>query len=226
MITDKQRNVKFTLMSEHMVPRLAVIDPLMAKTMPPQVTAETGLDALSHCIEGYVGMADAYHPYYEALALYGVKLIGRSLRKAFRDGENIDARTDLSLAASFGGICFTKGLGLGHAVSHVLGAFNHIPHGRGCALGLLCFVRANAEVCRDQFRELSWMLDRTEDLEGALAGLYRDLDIPLSLREAGIGEDELPRIAFETSLNVVNLAANPATVSESRILELLQGMYV
>ncbi len=225
IITDPDRDVKFTIMSDYMVPRLAVIDPLMCQSMPPAVTAETGIDALSHCVEGYVGMNDEYHPYYEALALYGVKLIGRSLRRAFQDGDDIDARKDMCLAAAFGGIAFTKGLGLGHAVSHVLGAFYHIPHGTGCALGLLCHVRSNKKVCGEQFEDLAWALDRSKDLEAALLRLYEDLRIPLRIRDVGVDEKDLERIAFETSTNTVNLAANPQPVTEHRILELLKELY-
>ena len=193
--------------------------------MPPAVTAETGIDALSHCIEGYVGMNEEYHPYYEALALYGVKLIGRSLRRAFSDGEDIEARKDMCMAASFGGISFSKGLALGHAVSHVLGAFHHISHGTGCALGLLCHVRANAEVCKEQFEELAWALDRSKDLEAALHRLYEDLHVPARISEVGVKEDELELIAFEVSTNTVNLAANPQPVTERRIYELLNEFY-
>jgi len=193
--------------------------------MPPAVTADTGVDALAHCIEGYAGMASAYHPYCEALALYGVKLIGRSLRAAFTDAADIDARTDMCMAAAFGGISFTKGLGLGHAISHVLGAFYHVPHGRGCALGLLCFVRASKKACQEQFSDLAWAMDKSDDLEAALLRLYKDLRMPTKLRDIGIPEEGLKKIAFETSTNTVNLAANPVPVSERHILELLREFY-
>jgi alcohol dehydrogenase len=225
VITDKSRDVKFTLMSDHIIPKVAVVDPLVCKTMPPAITASTGIDALSHCVEGYVGRNDVYHPYYEALALYGVRLVGRSLREAYKNGENIQARQDMCMAASFGGISFAKGLGLGHAISHVLGAFYHLPHGLGCALGLLCFVRAAKTVCRLQFRELAWALDNSEELEDALLRLYTDLKIPLRLRDGGIPEQDLAKIAFETSLNAVNLAANPVHLGERRILSLLKEFY-
>jgi aldehyde:ferredoxin oxidoreductase len=225
VITDPERAVKFTMMSDYMTPKLAVIDPLMCKTMPPAITAETGLDALAHCIEGYVGMNDEYHPYYESLALYGVKLIGRSLLKAYENPADINARKDMCMAAAFGGISFNKGLGLGHAVSHVLGAFHHISHGQGCALGLLCHVRANQKMCEEQFQDLAWALDRSDDLEGALIRLYSALNIPTHMGEAGIGEAELHKIAFETSTNTVNLAANPQPLTEKKILELLKDFY-
>jgi aldehyde:ferredoxin oxidoreductase len=225
VITDKERSLKFTMMSEFMVPKLAIIDPCLCKTMPPAVTADTGIDALAHCVEAYVGTSDAYHPFYEALALYGTKLIGRSLRVAYHDGEDIAARTDMCMAAAYGGIAFTKGLGLGHAISHVLGAFHHIPHGRGCAVGLLCFVRANKKACERQFLDLSWALGDSDDLEAALERLFKDLNVPARFRDIGVKETDLKRIAFETSTNAVNLAANPAALTRHRILELLNEFY-
>ena len=225
VITDKERSLKFTMMSEFMVPKLAIIDPCLCKTMPPAITADTGIDALAHCVEAYVGTSDAYHPFYEALALYGTKLVGRSLRVAYNNGEDIAARTDMCMAAAYGGIAFTKGLGLGHAISHVLGAFHHIPHGRGCAVGLLCFVRANKKACEKQFLDLSWALGESGDLEAALERLFKDLNIPARFRDIGVKEAALKRIAFETSTNTVNLAANPVALTEPQILELLKEFY-
>jgi alcohol dehydrogenase class IV len=225
IITDKERSLKFTMMSELMIPRVAIIDPDLCRTMPPSITADTGIDALSHCVEGYVGMNETYHPYYEALALYGVKLIGRSLRRAYQNGADIEARMDMCFAAAYGGISFSKGLGLGHAISHVLGAYYHIPHGRGCALGLLCFVRASREACREQFSELSWALGSSGDLESALISLYQDLNLPTRFRDVGIPAGDLGKIAFEVSTNAVNLAANPVPLSDHQILALLKEFY-
>jgi alcohol dehydrogenase class IV len=131
----------------------------------------------------------------------------------------------MSMAAAFGGIAFTKGLGLGHAIGHVLGAYYHIPHGRACAIGLLCFVRASQKVCQKQFLDLAWALDGSDDLEAALKRLFEDLNIPTRLRDMGVPEGGLREIAFETSTNSVNLAANPATLNEKRILELLKQFY-
>jgi len=212
-------------MSNLLIPNLAIIDPNLCKSMPPGLTAESGIDALGHCIEGYVGRAIPYHPYYEALALYGVKLIGRSLGTAYRNGEDTGARTDMCMAAINGGICFTKGLGIGHAIAHVLGAHYHISHGKGVAVGLLCFVKANKEACQEQFSDLAWALNRSDDLETALLKFYKDLNVPSRLRDIEIPEKDLKKIAFETSRDAANLASNPSPVSESRILETLKGYY-
>jgi len=225
VITDTERKMKFTIMSDYMIPKLSIIDPELTITLPPAITASTGIDALAHCVEGYVGMASDYHPYYEALALYGVKLIGRSLIKAYENGDNIKARRDLSMAAAFGGISFTKGLGLGHAIGHAIGAYHHISHGSSCAIGLLIFVRANRVKCKDQFRDLAWALGRTDNLEKSLENLYSKLNMPLRIRDLDIPKKAINEIAYETYINAVNLAANPTPLNEKQVLKLIQEGY-
>ncbi len=170
-------------------------------------------------------MAIPYHPYYEALALYGVKLVGKSLRTAYKEGEDTNARTDMCMAAINGGICFTKGLGIGHAIAHVLGAHYHISHGKAVAIGLLCFVKTNKEVCQEQFSDLAWALDRSADLETALVKFYKDLNMPCTLKDLEIPKKDLGKIAFETSRDAANIASNPLPVEESRILEVLKECY-
>ena len=225
VITDKERDLKFMLMSNHLIPRLAVIDPLYCKTMPPGLTVESGIDAMAHCIEGYVSLAIPYHPYFEAMAVYGVKLIGRSLPRAYKDGNDIAARTDMCMAATCGGIAFLKGLGIGHAITHVLGAHYHMPHGRAAIYGLLCFVKANKEACKEQFIDMAQLLNRSNDLEEGLLEFYRKLDIPISLKALGIPKDDLKKIAFYTSRDAVNMATDPTSVSQQKILELLQEIF-
>jgi len=225
VITDKERDLKFMLMSNHLIPRLAVIDPLYCKTMPASLTVESGIDALAHCIEGYVSLAIPYHPYFEAMAVYGVKLIGRSLIRAYKNGNDIAARTDMCMAAICGGLAFLKGLGIGHAITHVLGAHYHMPHGRAAIYGLLCFVKANKETCKEPFIDMAQLLNRSNDLEESLFEFYRKLDIPISLKALGIPKDDLKKIAFDTSRDAVNMATDPTSVSERKILELLLEIY-
>jgi aldehyde:ferredoxin oxidoreductase len=225
VITDKARDLKFMLMSNHLIPRLAVIDPLYCKTMPAGLTVESGIDAMAHCIEGYVSLAIPYHPYFEAMAVYGVKLIGRSLILAYKNGNDISARTDMCMAAICGGIAFLKGLGIGHAITHVLGAHYHMPHGRAAIYGLLCFVKANKETCREQFIDMAQLLNRSDDLERGLLQFYGELDIPISLKAHGIPKDDLKKIAFYASRDAVNMATDPTSVNQQKIFELLLEIY-
>jgi aldehyde:ferredoxin oxidoreductase len=225
VITNEQRNVKFMVMSNFLIPKVAVIDPNYCRTMPPELTRESGIDALAHCIEGYVALAVPYHPYFESMALYGTKLIGRSLVRATADGEDIQARTDMCMAAAYGGIAFSKGLGLGHAITHVLGAHYHIPHGKASTIGLLCFVKANKERCDEAFLDLAFILNRSEDLETGLLRLYNDLGIIPKLKGFDIPEQDLRKIAFYVYRDAVNIATNPTQLSERKILSLLEGVY-
>ena len=225
VLTDKERDLKFIMMSNHLIPKLAVIDPLYCKTMPPGLTVESGMDALAHCIEGYVSLATPYHPYFESMGLYGVKLIGRSLPRAYKNGNDIAARTDMCMAAVCGGLAFLKGLGIGHAITHVLGAHYHMPHGRAAMYGLLCFVKANKETCSEPFTDMAQLLNRSNDLEEGLREFYRKLDIPISLKAQGIPKEDLNKIAFYTSRDAVNMATDPTTPSQQKILELLMEIY-
>ncbi|MCJ7773407.1 MAG: iron-containing alcohol dehydrogenase [Desulfobacterales bacterium] len=225
VITDKERNVKFMLMSNYLIPKLAVIDPEYCKSMPPGLTVESGIDALAHCIEGYVSLAIPYHPYFESLALSGTKLIGRSLPLAFNDGNNLNARSDMCMAAVFGGIAFLKGLGIGHALTHALGAHYHLPHGKAATIGLLAFAKANKETCKEPFTDLAFALNRNTDLENALNEFYKTLNISASLKDHGIPQPELKELAFYTYRDAVNMATNPTALSENNVLRLLDEMY-
>jgi alcohol dehydrogenase class IV len=225
VLTDKQRDLKFILMSNNFIPKLAVVDPLLCKTMPRTLTIESGIDALAHCVEGYVSLATPYHPYFESMALYGVKLIGRSLIPAYKDGNNIPARTDMCMAAICGGLAFLKGLGIGHAITHTLGTHYHMPHGRAAIFGLLCFVKANKETCREQFVDMAYLINRASDLEESLLYLYRELNIPISLKAHGIAQEDLKRIAFYATRDAVNMATDPTTPSQKKIVELLSQIY-
>jgi hypothetical protein len=193
--------------------------------MPPGLTVESGIDALAHCIEGYVSLATPYHPYFESYAVYGIKLVGRSLLRAYKNGDDIAARTDMCMAAMCGGLAFLKGLGMGHAITHVLGAHYHMPHGRAAIYGLLCFVKANKETCKEQFIDMAQLLNRSNDLEESLLEFSRKLNIPISLKAHGIPKDDLKKIAFYASRDAVNMATDPTCINQQEILELLLEIY-
>jgi aldehyde:ferredoxin oxidoreductase len=225
IITDTERGIKFIIMSEIIVPKVAIIDPEVTRTMPQGLTAETGIDALAHCIEGYVGTLMPYHPYYLTLAYYGIKLIGKSLSRAYHNPDDLEARTDMAMAAIYGGAAFTKGLGIAHNLGHVAGARYHISHGKSIAPGLLCFARVNEKACRKDFEDLAWTLNHSKNLEEGLRKLYEEVGMPTRFRDLGIPEKDLPRIAFEASKDVVNTVGNPVHLEERQILALLKGFY-
>jgi len=124
-----------------------------------------------------------------------------------------------------GGLALLKGLGSGHSISHALGTQHKLPHGRTVIYGLLAFVMANKETCRDAFSEAAYLLNRSNDLEEALRKLYTDLDIKISLKDYGISKKDLKQVAFHASREAVNLATDPASPSQAKILDLLTAMY-
>jgi aldehyde:ferredoxin oxidoreductase len=225
VLTDTERGIKFIIMSEIIVPKLAIIDPEVTRTMPKGLTAETGIDALAHCIEGYVGTLMSYHPYYSTLAYYGIKLIGKSLLRACHAPGDLEARMDMAMAAVYGGAAFTKGLGVAHNFGHVIGARYHISHGKSIAPGLIIDARSNEKACRKDFEDLAWTLNRSKSLEDGLRKLYAEVGIPTRFRDLGIPEGDLPRIAFEASKDVVNIVGNPVPLEERQLLELLKEFY-
>jgi alcohol dehydrogenase class IV len=133
---------------------------------------ESGIDAPAHSVEGYVSLAIPYHPYFEAMAVYRVKLIGRSLFRAYKNGDDIAARTDTCMAAICGGLAFLTRLGIGHTITRVLGAHYHIPHGRAAICRLLCFMKAKRKTCREQFIDMAQLLNRSNDLAESLFEFY------------------------------------------------------
>ena len=221
VVTDTDREVKFALFSEYLLPKLAVVDPELCASMPPLLTAETGLDALSHCIEAYVALGTPYHPYCDALALQGTKLVGRSLRNACENAQDMDARMDMCMAAIFGGIAFTKSLGIAHAVGHAVGAQYHVSHGKSVAIGLLFAVRANKKYCEEKYQDMAWALDRTTDLEAALLKLYKNIHMPTRLQDLGVPKSGFKKIAFAASREVANIVSNPAPMDEKKLFDLM-----
>jgi aldehyde:ferredoxin oxidoreductase len=226
VLTDTEREVKFIIAHDLIVPTLSVIDPVVCRTMPPRLTVETGMDALGHCVEGYFGRTSMYHPFYEGLAVAGVKLIGRGLRRAVANGNDTDARMDMCMAAMHGGLALLKGLSLAHAFAHALGAHFHVPHGLGVGVGLVCFVRANkGDQCREGFAELARALNGSDDLEKGILQLCDDVKMSWHLKDLGLTEADVKRLAFYVSKEVALVVSNPVPVSDQRILEILESMY-
>ena len=108
---------------------------------------------------------------------------------------------------------------------YAIGARYHISHGRSIAPGLLCFARANKDICAEAFEEIAWQLNRSGDLEEGLRKLYGEVGLPTRFRELDVPEADLPRIAFEGSKDVVNIAGNPLPLGEREILKLLKEFY-
>jgi 4-hydroxybutyrate dehydrogenase len=180
---------KLGFISPYLIPRRAICDPELTLGLPPALTASTGIDALSHCIETY--LSPRYNPPAEAIAVDGFKRIWKALPVAYADGSNTDARTELMMGALEGGMTFQKGLGAVHALSHALGGLKEpqLHHGTLNAILMPPVLRWNVEV--EAVAEKISNLERVAGLErtslaDALDELNRRLGITPRLSDLGV----------------------------------------
>lgn len=170
--------------SRYVIPKVAICDPVMTLTLPPRLTAGTGLDALSHCIEGFLAVPQS--PLIEAMALDGIRRICRSLPAAMRKGDDLEARQEVMTAAFEGGVAIGKGLGPGHAIAISCGD-QGLHHGVLSALGVLASLPLLGTHVPEKIAALATAMDLGGDapVVSALRRLMQDCGLPLTLREAG-----------------------------------------
>lgn len=223
---------KSGIISPYLVPDVCYIDPVLTHTLPARLTAETGMDALSHCIEAYTNKFA--HPTVDIYALKGISLIAQHLEKACEKGFDSEARAALSLGSMYGGLCLGPvNTSAVHALSYGLGGKFHIAHGLANAVLLPEVLRFNlvadpkrhAEVAR----ALGVTIDGTDE-EVALAGiekliqLSRACKIPQRLTEIGITEEILPELAA-IAMNVTRLLKNnPREVTHADAIAIYKNL--
>ncbi|TVY11115.1 iron-containing alcohol dehydrogenase [Paenibacillus cremeus] len=217
VMSDRKNKVKLSVGSPYNCPDLALCDPELTLSLPPQVTAATGMDALTHALESYVNKAT--QPISEGLALHAMKLIARSLRLAVVQGENLQARHDMLMASLIAAMAFNSTrLGLAHALGLPLGAHFHIPHGTVNAILLPEVMQFNLIGNTAKFAEIAAIFgERTEQLSqrdaaeravDAVRQLKEDVGITQTLSDFGVQEEHLGFLAEEAMLSG-NVPVNP-----------------
>ncbi|MGL4728598.1 MAG: iron-containing alcohol dehydrogenase [Bosea sp. (in: a-proteobacteria)] len=201
---------KLGLVSPHLIPKRAICDPDLTLKLPPQLTAATGMDALSHCIETF--LSPRINPPAEAIALDGAGRIWRNLGAAVRDGTNAKARWELMMGALEGGMTFQKGLGAVHGLSHALGALKqpNLHHGLLNAVLLPPVLRHNAGHVGDKYARLAAAMGLPAGAEIAveIEMLNRSIGLPASLAGMGVSEALVDHLAVQAQ-NDHSTGTNP-----------------
>jgi alcohol dehydrogenase class IV len=205
---------KLGFISQNLIPKRVVCDPELTLGLPPGLTAATGLDALSHCIETL--FSPRYNPPAEAIALDGAGRIWRNLERAVAAGSDLAARTEMMMAALEGGLTFQKGLGAVHALSHALGGFSdlRLHHGTLNAILMPAVVRFNSQHVGDKIDRLkaAMRLAPDTDLAGELEALNRRVGIPTGLAELGVSPERIAYVV-ERALLDHSTPTNPRPVT-------------
>ncbi|WP_435365701.1 hydroxyacid-oxoacid transhydrogenase [Haloarchaeobius sp. DYHT-AS-18] len=244
VISLPDRKLKVGISSEHLYPDLALIDPALTVSLPTGPTASSGMDALSHAIEAYTTRrydakeradSPADRPDYngrspltDELARKAIELISDNLRRAVNNGEDLEARRNMSLASFMAGVAFTNaGLGATHAMAYPVAGEHHTPHGVTIATLLPEVIRFNATTAFDRYADIAQLMgEETEGLDrseaankaaDAVAKLGSDVGIPGSLEDLGVTEDELPKFAEETMQIQRLLVGNPRRVDQDDV---------
>lgn len=183
----KATNRKTVIFSPHLIPTVALADPLLTVGLPANLTAWTGIDALTHNIEAY--LAKGFHPMCDAIALRGIALIGRYLRRAVEDGTDEEARGHMMIASMMGAVAFQKGLGATHSLAHPLSSVAHLHHGLANAIMLPHVLTFNRDVVAERLADIGCALEVASHADaaiGAVQALLNDIGIPRRLSELGV----------------------------------------
>lgn len=234
IFTDIRDKVKKGIVSPYLLPKVAIVDPELTLTVPPSVTAATGMDALVHAVESYTAIRAG--ELTDGIALQAIKLISRSLRKAVYNGKDLKAREDMAMGSLLAGISLgNAGVGAVHALAYPLGGKFKVPHGVANSLLLPFVMKYNAVADLEKFAEVAKAMG--ENVEGlslreaadravqALAQLSKDVGIPSSLKEVGVTASDISDLAEEASKIDRLLNNNPRWLTVKEIKKIYEEAY-
>lgn len=233
VITDYKAQIKYPLADFNLTPDIAIVDPELAQTMPAKLVAHTGMDALTHAIEAYVaGLRSAFS---DPLAMQAIVMIKDNLMKSYEGDKK--ARDEMHIAQCLAGMAFSNALlGITHSMAHKTGAVFHIPHGCANAIYLPYVIDYNKKACKDRYAAIAKALglagNTDDELVDSLTSMVKDMNknmnIPLTLKEYGISEEDfksnVDRIAHNAVLDACT-GSNPRSINDEEMKKLFICIY-
>lgn len=216
---------KLAIISPHIIPKWSIVDPELTLGLPPLLTAATGMDALSHCLETYC--SNVYNPVAGAIAIDGLCRGWANIKAVVEDGQNIEARSEMMMCAMQGALSFQKGLGVVHAVSHPLGALRQkgLHHGTLNAVFMSHAIRFNRDHAREELETVSAALgisSGADALADAFAQLTNEIGLPQNLSDMGVVAGDLDGIAEDAMLDHCGFT-NPRPLTFENVDAFLTG---
>jgi alcohol dehydrogenase len=232
IIKNEEERTKSGFIEWYSVADVALLDPRITMSMPPMLTASTGIDTLTHAIEAYT--SPYANPLADAMTLHAMKLVSRWLRKAVADGDDLEARAYMMFAACVAGIGFFNTMcGAVHACAHALGGVFDIPHGIANTIMLPVVMEYNKEYCAERYRDVAEAMgvdihdmSPPEGADAAIAAvreIIADCGLPTTLEQYGIGEEDLPLLA-EKAEQDIQMLFNPRPADEEEIMGLYRSV--
>lgn len=230
VIKDSQQKAKLGFISQFLAPNTAILDPKLTLTMPPKLTAATGMDALTHAIESLHSTGN--EPIADALSVSAIELINNNLREAVKNGDNLEARYNMLLASNMAGLAFSNTLvGIVHATAHACGGLCNVPHGVANSILLPYGMEFNLNEVAERYRLAAKAMDlEIKDLSNrdaalkaieAVRQLTRDIGLPQKLSEVGVKKEDITELV-ELSIGDGTMYTNPKFPSEEEVQEFLE----
>lgn len=244
VITDREAGVKYPLVSDKLLPDMAILSSELVRSVPPAITADTGFDVITHALEAYI--STGANDFTDAFAEKALELCFEYLPKACKDGNDLEAREKMHTASCLAGMAFNDAsLGVNHGIAHALGAVFHIPHGRANAMMLYHVMKYNAELEGGKFGECSLAckkmakiarfvgLPSFSEKQGALnlvneiKKMSKQLGIPQTLADAGVSKNDYEKAKAHIIKSAVNDACtvtNPRKINSASVETILKGI--
>lgn len=241
VITDNEKGIKYPLISDSLLPNMAILDPKLVKTVPSEITADTGMDVLTHAIEAYV--STNANDFSDALSEKAIKLVFEYLPKAYKNGEDLEAREKMHNASCLAGMAFNQvSLGINHSISHALGGKFHIPHGRINSILLTHVIEYNSDLVRNtnlsyskiakKYAQISSLLGMSFSnismgirmLIDEILKLQKELNMVTKLSQCNVNEYDIRKEEYEISKLAIQdrcTKTNPKIPTEKDIKEIL-----
>jgi alcohol dehydrogenase class IV len=233
VITDYKAKIKYPLADFNLTPDIAIVDPALAQTMPPKLTAHTGMDAITHAIEAYVATARSHVS--DPLAMQAIVMVNEHLINSYKGDK--EARDEMHIAQCLAGMAFSNALlGIVHSMAHKTGAVFHIPHGCANAIYLPYVIQFNRKACESRFATIAKTLELagntdaelTDSLVALIQDMNRKLNIPLTLKEYGVTEEDFNANLDFISKNAILDActgSNPRPITVEEMKKVFECTY-